>query len=373
MSTAIPRHQEFPPFSSFFQDAPNIDHECTSWMVFSDLTGYNANILHKNRDSEKPDILVLKNPAGAPRKWIGLGSTPFPCMGMNASGLAGAMNSGEICVDASNDETKKLTPMILAAILENCDTAAQAVEELQRFLKAGDYWHEQRGSIFFFMDKNEGFICESTAKFCSVQRYDCGYALRANIWHNPGMDRLSRNTPEAFLDSCGREYVVREKFNAAIDRDGRITLMDIRDLARCKEFPKDTTVLRTVCSNKTNSCSTLVLHREYPDVLSTGWFCIGRPRQTLFLPFPICLESIPESMTRPDWSTAAHKRFNELGLEAPIPQEWLDFEQRSLEDYTHTAKQALALLQNGQKAQASDLLNNSASQIWQEASRLLGI
>ncbi|MBQ6473254.1 MAG: hypothetical protein IJJ33_14815 [Victivallales bacterium] len=352
----------------------DLTHECTSWMVFSDLTGLNANILHKNRDAEEIDILVLKNAPDAPRKWIGLGSKEaHPCMGMNAMGLVGVMNSGELCIDPSTDDTKRETPMLLKEILENCDTAVQAVEAVQRFLKAGDYWHKDRGSIFLFLDKNEGYVCENTAKFSSVQRHDNGYAFRANIWHNPGMDRMSRNTPDAFLDSCVREHVVREKLNAAIDRDGRITLMDIRDLARCKDTPENTSLTRTVCSAKTNSCSTFVLHREYPDVLSTGWFCIGQPRHTLFLPFPICLESLPASMTRPDWSTAARQRLERLGVEAPMPPEWLAFEQRSQDSYTQAAHKALELLKNGQKPQARNLLNNAASQIWQEGSSLLGI
>ena len=356
------------------QESLELDHECTSWMVFSDLTGFNANILHKNRDSEKIDILVLRNTPDSPRQWIGLGSEEeHPCMGMNATGLIGVMNSGELCIDPSTDDTKKGTTMILKEILENCDTASQAVEKVQSFLKAGDYWHEKRGSIFLFLDREEGYICENTAKFSSLQRHDNGYALRANIWHNPGMDRMSRNTPSAFLNSCVREYVVREKLNSAIDRDGHITLMDIRELARWKDTPENTTLTRTICSEKTNSCSTFVLHREYPDVLSTGWFCIGQPRHTLFLPFPICLESLPESMTRPDWSTSARKRIDELGVEAPLPPEWLEFEQRTLDRYTQTEQQAFDLLRKGQKPEARDLLNSTASQIWQEGASLLGI
>ena len=37
------------------------DHECTSWMIFSDLTGNNTNILHKNRDATARSIAVIED------------------------------------------------------------------------------------------------------------------------------------------------------------------------------------------------------------------------------------------------------------------------------------------------------------------------
>lgn len=45
-----------------------ISHECTSWLVFSDLTKNNTNLLHKNRDSPKQNIAVLLNVKGAGRQ-----------------------------------------------------------------------------------------------------------------------------------------------------------------------------------------------------------------------------------------------------------------------------------------------------------------
>ena len=59
-------------FSAIAEEGPS--HECTSWMIFSDLTKNNTNILHKSRDSSSKNVTVLSSPAGAARKWIGLGS-----------------------------------------------------------------------------------------------------------------------------------------------------------------------------------------------------------------------------------------------------------------------------------------------------------
>ena len=95
--------------------ADELDHECTSWMVFSDLTKNNTNILHKNRDAVKyRNLRVLRNKPGAAHRWIGLGNDSNVCMGMTASGLAAVMNSGERCIDYSTNPKKRSTPANLS-------------------------------------------------------------------------------------------------------------------------------------------------------------------------------------------------------------------------------------------------------------------
>ena len=349
------------------QEDKELDHECTSWMIFSDFTGNNTHILHKNRDASSRNIVVLKSEPGSPRKWIGLGNPGHLCMGINANGLAAVMNSGEICSEPPNIKGKKGTPAILRAVLDSSDTAAQAVAKLQDILKQGDYSHGEKGSIFFFLDKKEGFICEITAKFCSVQRYAAGYAFRANIWHNPGMEQRSRNTVKRFMDSCGRESAVRVFFNGVLDKKNKIGLADILELSRLTKTPEDCPMKRSVCFKNTNSAATLVLHREFPDVLSTAYVLIGHPRHTLYLPIPICVEKLDPYMAEPVCSAAAFKRFAELGLEAPIPAEWSAFEKESMKQYGKASAEALTLLRQGKKAQAVQLLNNTAAEIWKKA------
>ena len=93
-------------YSTFDHD-PELDHECTSWMVFNDLTGNNSNILHKNRDSKVKNVGVVLSPEDSARKWIALGSNGNPNMGINISGLAGVMNSGEPYIGFPTDKSKK--------------------------------------------------------------------------------------------------------------------------------------------------------------------------------------------------------------------------------------------------------------------------
>ena len=56
------------PYQAVAQiDDCELEHECTSWMVFADLTKNNTNILHKNRDSKYRNIAAYLSPADSPR------------------------------------------------------------------------------------------------------------------------------------------------------------------------------------------------------------------------------------------------------------------------------------------------------------------
>ena len=349
--------------------ADELDHECTSWMVFSDLTKNNTNLLHKNRDAQKyRDIVVIRSQPGSPRQWIGLGNVNNLCMGMNSSGLAAVMNSGELCIDYSTNSKKKSTPQNLRLILETCDTAAQAAATIKKQIEIGDYSHPgKRGSIFFFTDTKEGYICEMTAKYCSVQRYDNSYAFRANIWHNPRMAQLARNTPKSIYNSCGRETLVMDTMNTALDKNGRLDLKDILALSRRNKQPKDSPFASSVCSSWTNSASTQVVHKEFPETLSTVWALIGHPRNTIYVPIPVCVEKLHPAMLSLEWSAAAWKRFDKLGADAEIPAEWTALEQQSIAEYEKAVKEAEVLLRNGRKAEAVKLVNTTAAGIWQKA------
>lgn len=357
----------------FLENDPVLDHECTSWMVFNDLTDNNTNILHKNRDFKSRDIAVYLSPADTPRKWIAMGSGGGANMGMNISGLAGIMNSGEACINHSTDDSKKTTPQIMRAILSVCDTAAQAVEMLKKFIAEGDYWHRQKGSTFFFMDPNEGFVCELTAKDCLVQPYSSGYTVRANIWMNPGMQFYSRNSIDMYLDSAARMFIAYSGLNNALDRHGKITLEDIFDLSRHCKMPEESKEKRSLCFIRTNSTASLEVDRQYPDVLSTAYFTIGHPRNTVYVPVPIGVETILPAMGDESWSAAAFKRFDEAGFDAEIPPEWLKFEQDFMAKYRCAKDEARRLLDNGQRAEAVKLLNDTAYAIWQDAANLLGL
>jgi hypothetical protein len=349
-----------------------LNHECTSWMVFSDLTGNNTNILHKNRDALQRTIVMSASAPGAARQWISLGSGTGTNMGISRSGLAGVMNSGEKCINFSTNRAGKSTPAIMQHILENCDTAAQAVEKLKEIIKANDYWHKSSGSTFFFMDSKEGFICEMTAKTCTVQRYDQGYAVRANIWQNPNMQQNSRNDIRHYLNSSARAYIAFSGLNAALDKHNKITLSDIFDLSRHWQMPKESPEKRSVCFSSTNSSASLELDRQYPGTLSTAYCTFGHPRHTVYVPVPVCARKFREEMTDNSWSAASWKRLKAKGLGSPIPAEWSKYEADFLTEYAAAREEARKLLNQGKQAEAENLLNAAAEKIWEKAAAVLG-
>ena len=358
---------------------------CTSWMVFSDFTKNNTNILHKNRDSLEKRVAAYMSPANAKRKWVAIGTNGLSNAGVNTSGLAGVMNSGEKTPDAPNAKDKKSTPAQLLEILNTCDTAAQAVKKLESMVKAGDYYHSDSGSTFLFVDTKEGYICEYTTKFFSAQRFDNTYAVRANIWQNAGMAARSRGSYRSYLHSSARAYIALSGLNAALDKHGKITIDDIAEVSRVCQIPGSENKSwfsklfsseypnRAVCGQGTNSACTIEIDIQYPDVLSGLYAAIGNPRNTVYIPIPVCAEKYLPSMGAYAWSLASYKRVDEVGFDAELPAEWVKFEADSKAKYAKAKADARKLLDNGKRAEAVKLLNACAYSIWQEAEALLKI
>lgn len=350
---------------------PLATYACTSWMIFSDLTKNNTNILHKNRDSVRKRIAVYLSGPKSERKWIGLGNNSSINMGMNSSGLAVAMNSGEKCIEPPSKKGKKNSPTIVRAILASCDSAGQAAERLKQFISEGDYYHGASGGIFVFCDSKEGFVCEVTGKTCSVQRYDHGYTVRANIWQNPDMYALSRNDLKRYINSSGRVFVSISGLNKALDNHGNITVADIAELSRHYQMPDDAPTARSVCGAGTISGGTMEIDRQYPDVLSTMYAVLGNPRCTVYIPVPVCVNKLHPAISNLKWTDASWKRFDGLQYTAPIPDSWRNFEKQSGKKYSDAKDQARKLLDEGKRDEAIKMLNDNAGEIWAEAVKLL--
>ena len=190
----------------------SLDHECTSWMLFPELTG-GPMILHKNRDSGKKDIRLIKSDDDAKIKWLGLGDEN-PCMGFNEKGVACVMNSGETTPEfAPATEGRLTTPEILVQILGNTKNAKEALKMLTGFIENGQYTHKERGSIFFIMDTKGGYIAELTAKRVMPVVVTGNMTIRANIWHNPGMAQFSRSGIKSTMNSQSREFQAAKGLN----------------------------------------------------------------------------------------------------------------------------------------------------------------
>ncbi|MBR4884815.1 MAG: hypothetical protein IKZ33_05830, partial [Lentisphaeria bacterium] len=130
---------------------------------------------------------------------------------------------------------------------------------------------------------------------------------------------------------------------------------------------------RSLCFGATNSAVSMEVDREYPDVLSTIYAAIGHPRHTVYIPLPVCTEQVLPEMLNGKWDAASWKRFKELKLSAPIPEEWTKFEADSLATYKKAQADARTLLKQGKRTEAIKLLNDTASAIWSDGKVLLGL
>ena len=149
--------------------------------------------------------------------------------------------------------------------------------------------------------------------------------------------------------------------------EGEKTLADVLKLSRQDKQLEGSPLERSVCFKRTNSASTQVIHREFPQTLSTIWVLIGHPRHTIYMPIPICAEKLLPSMLTPEWAAASWKRFKILGLHAKIPAEWTALEKQSIAEYEKAVAEAEKLLRAGKKAEAVKLLNQTAAGIWEKA------
>jgi peptidoglycan hydrolase-like protein with peptidoglycan-binding domain len=87
------------------------------------------------------------------------------------------------------------------------------------------------------------------------------------------MQRCSRSSVHGYLNSAARLCVAFSGLNAALDKSGKITLLDSFNLSRHFKMPEKSSEKRSVYFKNTSSSADLEIDRQYPGVLelrSTG-------------------------------------------------------------------------------------------------------
>ena len=335
----------------------SLDHECTSWMLFPELTG-GPMILHKNRDSGKKDIRLIKSDGDAKIKWLGLGDEN-PCMGFNEKGVACVMNSGETTPEfAPAEEGRLTTPEILVQILGNTKNAKEALKMLTGFIENGQYTHKERGSIFFIMDTKGGYIAELTAKRVMPVVVTGNMTIRANIWHNPGMAQFSRSGIKSTMNSQSREFQAAKGLNEALEKKGVIELEDIWRTSRMRGTMESVMTEHGLCNKTTNSAATIAIDKDFPNMLSTMYVAIGPVGHTMYIPAPICLKEIPQDIADRSWSKAAFARRDASGLSFDSDV-WLPHEKAVMAIYRPALAKAKKAMQNRSRKDSQDILNDA--------------
>lgn len=349
---------DYASYTGLSYSAPSSGHECTSWLVMPDMTSTEKIILHKNRDTGMRRLAVITRNTPRFYRWTGIGDLwqSSPCFVMNEKGLTAVMNSGDPCSD--NRDVGLTTPNLLRLLAEQCATVDEAVTLFRKVIAEKAYAHSRSGSIFFLADSRRAVIIENSANHLAVAPVDFGFAIRANSWQLPGMIALSNKTPRQLLGDNHREYYVRENLLNIIKSGRKINPSDNYTLSRGREgdiseqrFP--------LCWDNTVSAATLVPDGEFPDVLTTIYFALGPPGNTIYLPLPMAVNELPLAFVNGEWGARALDFRKSAGMEHGKLDRMTDFENKLLKEFDIVCSEARALLRNGQKNEAVKLLNST--------------
>ena len=342
-------------------------HECTSWVVLPGLTGEKSVMLHKNRDSDVVKLKFYRRKPRGKNGWMALGDAGRVTanMGLNDKGVAIVMNCGDPS-DGTSEGPGASTPVIARTALEECATAAAAVEKIEEFVETKRYHHGKRGSIWFVADAREAWIAENDSLRFAAHKVEGNFDVRANAWHFPEMIPFSQQTPEGLVNYHRREFAVRDHLFARGTKYARpVTVEMIAEASRIPVIP-EAPACYPLCGKRTNSAATIVVDCGFPESLSAMFVAFGPPRYTLYLPVPFLLDEIPEALTSGRFSDAVFAR-RETGAELPEKKRTA-LEERMNRRHREAVEKARALLRKGGSGEdAAALLSAAFRKNWEAA------
>ena len=352
----------------------NPAHECTSWVSMPDMTGGRSIIMHKNRDSARKALTVMRRAVPGKHSWIGSGSVNmfFPSQGINDNGLVVIMNSGDAVADANNSRYGLGTIMICRILLEECATAEEAVALLTKIINDKGYSHGKAGSIWMIGDANRVYIAENHARKIEYKEVHSGFAIRANAFHYPEMQKYSLLSGKSFIRQRRREFAVRDHLvNKQWLQNGIITAADNAAASRIDKMDGDG---YTPCGDKTIAGSTFVIDREFPDFLSTAHMVISWPKTSCYLPVPQTVQEIPEAILNGSLSMHSFKLKDQNKTLLP-PDELAALEARFRDRHAAAVEKARLILRRETgvtaRAQAAKVLNDAFAENCRELLKLV--
>ena len=338
-------------------------HECTSWIIMPELTDSKQLILHKNRDSSSRYLTAER--VSVPGKYSWIGNCNFGSFGttsgINECALAVAMNSGPRSAGVS--PMGMGTTIIARILLEQCANAAEAVELLEKIVRAKAYCHGKSGSTWFIADPEKAFLVEQDNICFKAVEVTSGLALRANAWHLPETIIHSQNTPAQIVGNSRREYAVRDALvNNILGKKKKITLPDVLKVSRINKFPEDPKCY-PLCGAATITGTSFVIDREFPRELSYFVSTFGPPRHGFYLPLPLTLKELPLTLRNGSWSNPLFLR--KKAKKNPDIKKLESIEAVMLKNHLNAVNEARKLLRAGggsAKNKAAALLEKAFSE-----------
>ena len=340
---------------------------CTSWIIAPDASSTGACIVQKNRDYTGQNLLSVRLFRAAPGRYKVLTVTDLWNTGAGA-----AMNEKGVMIvqnDASNKDSmyRSVTTgciFILRYIAENCATKDEAVSCLKEFYRSGI---ARSGSIYLIADLNSGAIVEATARRVAGADLDFAFEARANTLLLPGMRNSVINKREYFLKGANRRFAASEFLRKTLQEKGRIAPVDLMRLARLRDPEDEKAGFRQVCMKNTLASTMMVPDRMFPDFLSVAFVALGPTRHTVFVPIPMGVSRMPESLVDGEWGTAALELAKKLPLDHNRLPEFEALEKKFINEFFTAREEARKLLLNRKKNDAVKLLDDLFARQYEEA------
>ena len=344
---------------------------CTSWIVTPEVSATGTCIVQKNRDYSRQNLLSLRLYRSAPGRFKIISVSDLWCSGsgaaMNEKGLMIVQND-----PASREpHTRKISTgsiTVMRYIAEHCATLEEGVATLKKFYSTGLC---RSGSIYLLADFNSGMIVEATARHVAAAPVDFACEVRANNFLLPGMLNYSRRNAKSHLSGANRRFAASEFIRTTVLEKGKVGPLDLTKLARLRDAAQEKEGVRQVCMSKTLCSTMFVPDRMFPEYLSTAYVVLGPPRNSIFLPVPMGLPSLPESFADSRWGTRGLKLLEKLSIDHPFLKEFEALEAKFFREFEEVREKARLLLLKNQRAEAQKLLLENFCRQYKEAGTLM--
>ena len=348
---------------------------CTSWIITPDVSATGACMVQKNRDYKGQNLLSARLYRAEPGKYKVITVNDLWSSGagavMNEKGLMIVQNDGSSVLkqELPNRSITVGCIFMLRHIAEHCANLDEAVAMLKKF-----YQTElgRSSSIYLLADLDSGAIIETTGKHLAYAEVNFAYEVRANNYLLPGMRSTVNKTREAFLNGANRRYAASEFLRKVVADKGRIAPFDLMRLARFRQPELEQShKYRSVCVNASLASTMFVPDRQFPEYLSVAFVALGPQRHTVFLPIPMGVSAMPESLINGDWGSKALALSNVLPLDHQYIPEFETVETRFIDEFFAAREQARKLLVSGKRPEAVKLLDNVFRKQYAEAKQFL--
>lgn len=152
---------------------------------------------------------------------------------------------------------------------------------------------------------------------------------------------------------------------------GKIAPADLMKLARLRDPEQEKAGFRQVCMKYTLASTMFVPDRMYPQYLSATFVSLGPTRHTVFIPVPMGVSVIPESLSNGDWGKKALELAKKLPLDHKRLPEFEKLENKFITEFFATREKARQLLLARKRTAAVKLLDELFIRQYEEAQKFL--